>query len=156
MSQVEAMRKIEVGKAEIEKEKIEQEAMAQKIKYEVEAAGQAKQIVSVGQAEADIIFAKKAAEAEGTQKLAEALKQFNDVSIDVKLIDTQKEIIIAKYQALSESMKTAKIDWVLSGENAKDFFGINLNGAGGVNLRQFLSESGLTMDTLKKLSEKIK
>ncbi|WP_131822150.1 SPFH domain-containing protein, partial [Mycobacteroides saopaulense] len=46
--EVEALRKLEVGKAEIEKQKVQQQSEAQKIKFTVEAEGQAKQIISVG------------------------------------------------------------------------------------------------------------
>src|SRR3989339_1051681 len=70
---IEALRKLEVGKAEIEKQKIEQLAMAQKLKFTLEAEGQSNQIQTVGKAEADIIRIKKEADAAGTLKLAAAL-----------------------------------------------------------------------------------
>ena len=56
---IEALRKLEVGKAEIEKQKIEQLAMAQKLKFTLEAEGQSNQIQTVGKAEADIIRIKR-------------------------------------------------------------------------------------------------
>lgn len=141
--EVQAIRKIEVGKAEIEKQKVEQQSEAQKIKFSVEAEGQAKQIISVGQAEADMVKAKKVADAEGTQKLAEALKQFNEVAIKVKMLDIQREVMISKFNSLAAIGQEANIKWIISGENAKDFFGLNLNAEGGANLEQFLAESGL-------------
>lgn len=152
--EVEALRKLEVGKAEIEKQKIEQQSEAQKIKYTVEAEGQAKQIISVGQAEADVVRIKKEADAAGTLKLAEALKQFNDVALNVKLIDVQKEILIEKFRALASIAKEADIKWIISGENAKDFFGLKLDAGGGANLQQFLRESGLDLDKLKDALQK--
>lgn len=141
--EVQALRKLEVGKAEIEKERVEQQSQAQKIKFTVEAQGQAQEITSVGQAEADMVKAKKVAEAEGTLKLAEALKQFNDVAINVKMLDIQKEVMISKFTSLASIAKEADIKWIISGENAKDFFGLKLDAEGGANLEQFLTESGL-------------
>ena len=45
----------------------------------------------------------------------------------------------------------ADIRWIMSGQNAQDFFGLNLNAEGGANFKQFLSESGLSLDQLKNL-----
>lgn len=146
---IEARRTLEVGQAEIEKQKVQQQAEAQKIKFTVEAEGQARQITSVGEAEADVIRLKKEGDAAGTTKLAEALKLFNDAAINVKLIDTQKEILLGKYASLSSAIAHAQIKWVLTGENAQRFFGLNLNGDGGANLAQFMEESGLTLESLK-------
>lgn len=143
IQEVEALRKLEVGKAEIEKQKIQQQSEAQKIKFTVEAEGQAKEITSVGQAEADMIKAKKVAEAEGTLKLAEALKQFNDVAVNVKMLDIQRDVMIEKFKSLAAIASEADIQWIISGENAKDFFGLNLDAAGGANLKQFIQQSGI-------------
>src|SRR3989338_1500400 len=118
---IEAMRKLEVGQAEIEKQKMEQLAMGQKLKYTIEAEGQANQIQNVGKAEANIIQIKKEADAAGTLKLAEALKEFNDVAINVKILDIQKEIIIAKFNSLASEIKKADVKWIMSGTNAKKF-----------------------------------
>lgn len=151
---IEAMRKLEVGKAEIEKQKIEQLSMAQKIKYTVEAEGQASQIFSLGKAEADIIQIKKEADAAGTLKLAEALKEYNDVAINVKLLDVQKDIMIAKFNALAQAIQKADLKWILSGSNAQKFFGLNLDAEGGANLEQFIRESGLDFEKLKQMFTK--
>lgn len=148
--EVEALRKLEVGKAEIEKQRIQQQSEAQKIKYTVEAEGQAKEIISVGQAEADMIKAKKLAEAEGTLKLAEALKQFNDVALNVKMLDIQRDVMIEKFKSLAAIASQADIQWIISGENAKDFFGLNLDAAGGANLKQFIEQSGIKYPGLPK------
>ena len=151
IKKIEASRKLEVGRAEIEKQKIEQLAMAQKIKYTVEAEGQSNQIENVGKAEADIIRIKKEADAAGTLKLAEALKQFNDVAINVKILDIQKEIMITKFNALAQAIQKADVKWIMSGANAQKFFGINLDAEGGANIQQFIQESGLNLEQLKAL-----
>ncbi|OGX12097.1 MAG: hypothetical protein A2351_03485 [Omnitrophica bacterium RIFOXYB12_FULL_50_7] len=151
---IEALRKLEVGKAEIEKQKIEQLAMAQKLKFTLEAEGQSNQIQTVGKAEADIIRIKKEADAAGTLKLAAALKEFNDVALSVKMLDVQKEVLLGKYQALAQAIQKADIKWILSGENAQKFFGINLDAQGGANMHQFLQESGMDLEKLKALLKK--
>jgi hypothetical protein len=153
---IEAMRKLQVGQAEIEKQKIEQLAMAQKIKYTVEAEGQSNQIQAVGKAEANIIQIKKEADAAGTLKLAEALKQYNDVAINVKVLDIQKDIMIAKFSALAQAIQKADVKWIMSGANAQKFFGINLDAEGGANIKQFIDESGLDLEKLRDLLVKDK
>lgn len=157
ITKIEAMRKLEVGHAEIEKQKIEQLALGQKLKYTNESEGQANQIENVGKAEADIIRIKKEADAAGTLKLAEALKQFNEVAINVKLLDIQKEIMVTKFNALAQAIQKADVKWIMSGANAQKFFGINLDAEGGANIKQFIEESGLDIEKLKeflKLSKK--
>jgi flotillin len=151
---IEAIRKMQVGQAEIEKQKMEQLAMGQKIKFTVEAEGQANQIQNVGKAEANIIQIKKEADAAGTLKLAEALKQYNDVAINVKILDIQKDIMLAKFNALAQAIQNADIKWIMSGANAQKFFGINLDAEGGANMEQFLHESGLDLEKLKGLLKK--
>ena len=148
---IEALRKLEVGKAEIEKQKIEQLAMAQKIKFTIEAEGQSNQIQTVGKAEADIIRIKKEADAAGTLKLAAALKEFNDVALNVKMLDVQKEVLLGKYQALAQAIQKADIKWILTGANAQKFFGLNLDAEGGANMHQFLQESGVDLEKLRGL-----
>lgn len=147
---IEAMRKLEVGQTEIEKQKMEQLAAGQKLKYTIEAEGQANQIQNVGKAEANIIQIKKEADAAGTLKLAEAMKQFNDVAINVKILDIQKEIMIAKFNALAQAIQKADVKWIMSGTNAQKFFGLNLDAEGGANLQQFIQESGLDMEKFKE------
>jgi uncharacterized membrane protein YqiK len=153
---IEAARKLEVGHADIEKQRMEQLAMGQKLKFSIEAEGQANQIENVGKAEADIIRIKKEADAAGTLKLAEALKQYNEVAINVKLLDIQKDIMIAKFHALAQALEKADLKWIISGANAQKFFGINLDAEGGANIEQFMRESGLDLEKLKGLLKKEK
>ncbi len=148
---IEAMRKLQVGQAEIEKQKVEQLAMGQKIKYTVEAEGQSNQIEAVGRAEANIIRIKKEADAAGTLKLAEALKEYNDVAINVKMLDIQKDIMLAKFNALAQAIQKADVKWIMSGASAQKFFGINLDAEGGANIKQFIDETGLDLEKLREL-----
>ena len=149
--EVNALREIEVGKAEIEKQKIERLAAAEKSKLTLEAEGRANQVKAVGQAEADIIRIKKEAEAAGTLKLAEALKQFDGMALNVKLLDIQKEVMIEKFKALANVAGEADIKWIMSGQNAQNFFGLNLNAEGGANFKQFLEETGVSLEQIKNL-----
>lgn len=145
---VEAARKLQVGQADIERQKIEQMSNAQKIKYTVEAEGESSKIRAIGQAEADVVRIKKEADAAGTLKLAEALKEFNDTAINVKTLDIQKEVMLAKFNALAAAVSKADIKWIMSGANAQKFFGMNLDAEGGANLKQFLAESGIDLSAV--------
>lgn len=155
IQKIDAMRTLEVGQAEIDKQRAEQLAMGQKLKLTLEAEGESNKINTIGRSEADIIRIKKEAEAAGTLKLAEALKQFNDTAINVKLLDVQKEILIAKYGALASALQKADIRWIMSGDNAQKFFGLNLDAEGGANMKQFLDESGLDMEKLKGIVDQV-
>lgn len=96
-----------IRKAEIEKERvlITSEANAEKSRLEargkadariIEAEAEAEAIKMRANAEAEVIKARLLAEAEGNEKLAEALKVFNDAGISVKIAeiytDAQKNI----------------------------------------------------------------
>lgn len=155
---IEAKRKLEVGQAEIDKDVIKQKADASKIKFTTEAEGQANQIKTVGQAEADIIKIKKIADADGTLKLAEAMKEFNDTAIDVKKIDVNKEIMIAKFNAFATALSKANIKWIISGSKTQNLLGLNLDAEGGANLEQFIQESGIDitkiLESFKTKTEK--
>ena len=154
IEKIEAARKLDVGHAEIEKQKTEQLALAQRIKFTIEAEGHSNEITSVGTAEADIIRIKKEAEAAGTLKLAEAMKQFNDVALNVKVLDIQKEIMIAKFNAMAQAIQKADVKWIMSGANAQKFFGLNLDAEGGANFEQFVRESGLDLEKLMSVLKK--
>ncbi len=143
MTQVEAERKLIVGRAEIKKDEMEQLAGGEKLKATLEAEGEASRINQIGSAEAKVIQTKKEADAAGTLKLAEALKKFDDTSINVKMIDVQKDIMIAKFNAFGQALSKAEIKWILSGDNAGKVLGLNLDANGGANLEQFIKEAGL-------------
>lgn len=153
---IDAKRELDVGSADIAKCAAEKQAEARKIILTTEAEGESNKILSIGKAEAEVVQIKKEADAAGTAKLATAMKMFDDVAMGVKTLDVQKEIIIAKYQALGQALAKADIKWILSGSNAQNFFGLNLDAEGGANLQQFLSESGVTVEKIKQLIDKSK
>jgi len=137
-SEIEALRKLDVGRSEIAKQVMEQNAEGMRIKLTTEAEGEANKIRNVGTAEAEIIKTKKIADAEGTSKLAAAMKEFNDTAINVKILDIQKDILTSKFKCFAEALSKADIKWILSGAQAQKFFGLNLDAEGGANLEQFL------------------
>lgn len=151
VQQVAAKREVEVGQAEIARQAAEKTAEARKIVLSVEAEGESNKILTIGKAEADVVRLKKEADAAGTEKLAEAMKKFDDKALNVKLLDIQKDVVIAKYAALSAAVGKADIKWIMSGDNAQKFFGMNLNAEGGANLEQFLQESGISLDKVKSM-----
>jgi uncharacterized membrane protein YqiK len=153
---VEAKRKLEVGASEIRKQQAQLDAEAKKITFTTEAEGEKNKIMSIGEAEANVIRTKKFAEAEGTLKLAEAMKEFNDVALNVKILDINKEVKIAQFKAMSDALSKADIKLILSAENASNLFGLKLDASSGANLEQFITESGLSMDKIKELIANIK
>ena len=126
---VEAKRTIDVGGAQIEKQKIQQQSEANKIKIELEAQAQASQIqylaeaqknksileaegrafeiTNEGNAEAAIIKTKLLAEAEGKDELQKALNKFEDKAIRAlvaeRMIEMQQAVGIAGANALANA-----------------------------------------------------
>lgn len=167
---IEAKRKLDVGKSEIDKQiveqnamaqkiKVEQEADAQKIKYATEAEGKAKEIVSVGQANADMIKAKFIAEAEGIKakllaeaegqlKLAEAMKAVQDSAIEVKKIEITRDIEIAKANAVANALAKANMQLIMGSGDFSNLFGVKFNAESGANLKQFQDLSGISIDEI--------
>ena len=81
--------------AEIERRKIEMLAEAQKQKLIFEADGQAASTRATGEAEAEIIFKKGAAEAKAMNVKAEAYQDYNQAAVIDKLISNMPEIVKA-------------------------------------------------------------
>ena len=75
----------------------------------------------------------------------------NDIKLNDKVLDIHRDVMLAKFAALSQAIKEADIKWIMSGANAQKFFGLNLDAEGGANLQQFFQESGLDLDRLKAL-----
>lgn len=79
------------------------------------------------------------------------LKEYNDVVINVKILNIQKDIMIAKFNALAQVIQKADVKWIMSGTNAQKFFGINFDAEGGTNIKQFIKKSGLDIEKLKEI-----
>jgi len=146
---IEAKRVKDVGTADIERQEIEKRAEAEKQKRILEAQGEAEKLASIGKGEADkirnigdaeasIIFLKKEAEAKGTEALAAALKEFDDRAYGVRQMEIDREVALGRFDAFGQALSRADIKWIMSGDRAQKFFGINLDAEGGANLNQFL------------------
>lgn len=141
---VDAKRKLEVGQAEIERQKIVQQSEAEKTRQINVATGRAEQVKLEGEAAANVVKITKLADAEGTSALADALAKFNDAAMGVKRLEVNKEILIEKFKALAAIAEKAQIKWIMSGAQGQNFFGLDLTAEGGANLENFLKESKLS------------
>ena len=81
--------------AEIERQKIETLANAEKMRLAVEAEGHAASIRAQGEAEAEIIFKKGDAEARAMNVKAEAYQEYNQAAVVDKLITSLPEVVKA-------------------------------------------------------------
>lgn len=145
---IEAKRKLEVGQAEIEKERVTLQAEAEKEKQIREALGQSEAIASIGKANAEVIRIKLEAEAKGTSDLADAMKKFDDKALGVKNLDINLAINQAKFKALGEALSKAELKLIVSGENASNFFGMKFDAESGANLSQFLDGGEIDIQKL--------
>jgi flotillin len=92
--------------AEIERQRIETLAGAQRIKLTTEADGTAAAIRAQGEAEAAVIFQKGEAEAKAMNVKAQAYQEFNQAAVVDRLLSSLPEVV----RAMSEPL--AKIDKV--------------------------------------------
>lgn len=111
-SKINARRKLEVGGAEVEKEAIIQRAEATKAKITKEAEGRAAEVQTVGASEANIIKLKKVADAEGTEKLAKALQNYNTAATVIETIKANKDVGMEYAKAYAAIGANAKINIV--------------------------------------------
>jgi len=138
---VEATRTLEVGGANVIKE-----ATIEK------ANGEAEAIRITGEKEADVtrlkgeaigksIEAKGSAEAIAKDKMAEAMKKFNDSALNVEKIRAWIEVQKAQYEAYGKVAENAEIKVVNSGKGS-NILGLPLNAESGADLGQFMESMG--------------
>jgi flotillin len=106
--------------AEIERQRIETLANAEKMRLSVEAEGAASSVRARGEAEADIIFKKGDAEARAMNVKAEAFQEYNQAAVIDKLFTSLPDIVAALATPLS---KVDKITVVSTGNG--DTAGVN-------------------------------
>jgi flotillin len=106
--------------AEINRQKIETMAAAEKARLVTEAEGRAASIRAEGEAEASIIFQKGEAEAKAMNVKAEAYQEWNQAAVVDKLLTNMADVVRAMAEPLS---KVDKITVVSTGGD----------GAAGVN-----------------------
>jgi flotillin len=88
--------------AEIERQRIENMAAAEKNRLTAEAEGRAAAIRTQGEAEASIIFQKGEAEAKAMNVKAEAYKQWNQAAVLDKLLTNMADVVRAMSEPLSK------------------------------------------------------
>jgi flotillin len=98
--------------AEIERQRIENMAAAEKNRLTAEAEGRAAAIRTQGEAEASIIFQKGEAEAKAMNVKAEAYQQWNQAAVVDKLLTNMADVVRAMAEPLS---KVDKITIVSTG-----------------------------------------
>jgi len=98
--------------AEVERQRIETLANAEKMRLAVEAEGAASSVRARGEAEADIIFRKGEAEAKAMNVKAEAFQEYNQAAVVDKLLTGLPEVVRALAEPLS---KVDKITIVSTG-----------------------------------------
>lgn len=146
---IEAKRVMEFGQADINRQvteknaeatrrKLEIEAEGMKQKLTLEAEGEARKVETIGKAQADVVFLSKDAEARGTEKIADAMKKFDEISMKIKMLDIQRDVMIERYRALASSLAKADIKMIMQGDQANDLFGLSLTAGGGAAFDQFL------------------
>ncbi|MBU3907132.1 MAG: hypothetical protein KKA64_02675 [Nanoarchaeota archaeon] len=121
IQKVEAKRKLTVGSAEIEKQVIEQQAQAAKIKAVTVAEGEAKaveikaeaekaRLTAEGEGKGKAIQSELLGEAEGISKKADALKKYEEAAKLSLILDALKPIA----EALGRATEKIKIDQVVA------------------------------------------
>ncbi|HZU08524.1 MAG TPA: SPFH domain-containing protein [Pseudacidobacterium sp.] len=100
--------------AEIERQRIENLAAAEKSRLMIEAEGQAAAIRAQGEAEAAVIFQKGEAEAKAMNVKAEAYQEWNQAAVVDRLISNMADVVRAMSEPLS---KVDKITVVSTGSD---------------------------------------
>jgi flotillin len=101
--------------AEIERQRVENLAAAEKARLTVEAEGRAAAIRAQGEAEASIIFQKGEAEAKAMNVKAEAYQEWNQAAVVDRLITNMADVVRAMSEPLS---KVDKITVVSTGNDS--------------------------------------
>ena len=141
-------------------------AYNRKIQYENSSETEAEAVFKKGKAEADVVNAKGTAEASvikekglseaiAKDKMAEALKKFNEAGIKLEQLKAWVEIQETKFSNLGLALKDANVNLVSGGEGGK-IFGFDLDAKGGAGLAQMVKAfESVTGKDVKKTIKKI-
>lgn len=150
---VEARRALDVGNAEVGAQAVVKTAEGSANAVKTKADGDAEAIKLTGFAQADVNQAQLFATAAGTEKEALALKLYNDAGLSIEIIHATLQSQIAKWQALGEGLKVAKISIVQSGES--QIFGIPLSAEVGADIGQMINALQAQGVDINKLLDKL-
>jgi len=164
---VEANRKLELGNAEVAKDRqkinseafkiqVEIEAEASRIKTEKAAEAEAKRVSITAKADAEktkitgeaeglSIKARKLAEAEGVEKLAEAQKKYNDSALKLEQIKADMNVQIEYAKAQAKAFERADVK-IIAGSTQEIFNGgilgqLKVGAKEGAALQQMVAEN---------------
>lgn len=143
-----ATRKLEVGTASVKKEATIELATGEAEAIRIKGEKEAQVIQLTGVAQASAIEAKGLAEAVAKDKMAEALKKYNDAATAIEKIKAMVEIQKAFADAYAKIAENAEIKIVNSGKGG-NILGLDLNAETGANLGQMLE--GFDLNKIKNL-----
>ena len=142
-----ALRVTTVGEANVKKEAAIVTANGEGEAIRVKGEKEADVVTLRGKAEGSAIEARGLAEAIAKDKMAEALKKFNEAGISLEQIRAMGEIQGAFAQAYAEIAKNAEIKIVTGGEGG-NILGLPMNAKTGADLGQMFEAFG-GMDGIK-------
>lgn len=168
---VKAKRTLDVGSAEVVKEATVQQAEGEAQAIFKRGKAEADVVQAKGEAEANIIqktgLAKAAiiketglAEATAKDKMAEALKKFNEAGITLEQLKAYVEIQKSKFENLGKALAGASVN-VVSGGDGGNIMGFDLNAETGAGIAQMLNAfTKVTgkdpVDTIKEIAQTVK
>ena len=134
---VEAARTLNVGGAQVQKEATIEKATGEGEAIRIQGEKEANVIQLKGEATGKAIEAKGTAEAVAKDRMAEAMKKYNESATGIEKIRAWIEIQKAKYEALGTALSNADLKLVSSGKGG-NLFGFDLNAESGADLKQML------------------
>lgn len=150
---VEASRVLQVGNAEVAAQAQVKTAEGNANAVKTQADGDATATRATGFATADVTKQTLFAEADGTERKADALQKYNDAGLSIEIINATLEAQKAKFSALGEGLKVAKISVVQSGES--QIFGIPLSAEVGANIGQMIEALAAQGRDVSEIIDKI-
>lgn len=148
-TKVEALRVIEVGRADVEKEAAITTATGEGEALRIKGEKEANVISLTGTAEAEAIQAKGEAEAVAKEKMALALQKFNEAATVIEKIKAGVEVQKAFAEAYGKIAANAEIKVVTSGEGG-NILGLPMNAQTGADIGQMFEAFG-GVDGLKSM-----
>lgn len=151
-TRVAALRTLEVGQADVKRQATVTTAQGEADAIKIKGEREAEVITLTGTAEGNAIKSKGVAEAEAKDRMAEALKKFNEAGIDVTKIQANVDIQKAFAAAYAKIAENAEIK-IVNGGDGGNLFGIPLDGKTGAGIGQMLEALG--SEKIAKLVEGI-
>ena len=136
---VEATRTMKVGEAAVEKEAVVEiaEGKAEAVRKEGRAAADV--IQQRGLAMAEVIKQQGLSKAVSTDKMAEALKKYNEAGISLEQLKAFVEIQKSKFEHLGKALEAADLKFnIVGGGESANLFGFDLGAESGAGIAQMM------------------